>query len=135
LDDHELVQMAREALPFAYAPYSGYRVGVALLTDEGKVFRGVNIENASSGLTICAERAAVAAAVTAGCCFFSRIAVVSEDEKGPVPCGACRQVLGEFCGGELKVLVSGNEGKIRTFTLRELLPHPFVFHKEAPPQE
>ena len=135
MDDRELVQMAREILPNAYAPYSGYRVGAALLTDDGRVFRGVNIENASSGLTICAERAAIAAAVTAGCRFFSLIAVVSEDEKGPVPCGACRQVLSEFCGGEFKVLVSGNEGKIRTFTLRELLPYPFVFHKEAPPQE
>ncbi len=134
MDDHELVQSAREILPYAYAPYSGYRVGAALLTNEGRVFRGVNIENASSGLTICAERAAVAAAVTAGCRYFSCIAVVSEDEEGPLPCGACRQVLGEFCSGEFKVLISGREGKIRTFTLRELLPHPFILHKERPPQ-
>lgn len=135
MDDRELVQMAKEVLPFAYAPYSGYRVGSALLTDEGRVFRGVNIENGSSGLTICAERAALAAAVTAGYRSFSRIAVVSEDKNGPVPCGACRQVLSEFCGGNLKVLVSGKEDNIRAFTLRELFPHPFVFHKEVPPQE
>ncbi|HHT45860.1 MAG TPA: cytidine deaminase [Firmicutes bacterium] len=135
MDDRKLVQMAREVLPFAYAPYSGYRVGAALLTDVGRVFRGVNIENASSGLTICAERAAVAAAVTAGYRSFSRIAVVSEDKDGPVPCGACCQVLSEFSGGKLKVLVSGKEDNIRIFTLRELFPHPFVFYNEAPPQE
>lgn len=106
MDDRELVQMAREILPNAYAPYSGYRVGAALMTDEGRVFRGVNIENASSGLTICAERAAVAAAVTAGYRLFSRIAVVSEDERPRalrcLPSGAERVLRRRIQGAGLR---------------------------------
>ncbi len=124
MDDHELIALAREVLPLAYAPYSGYRVGAALLTVEGRVFRGINVENASYGLTICAERAALAAAVTAGYRLFSVIAIAAEGEKEPIPCGACLQVLREF--GNLRVIVAGKQEKILSFTLEDLLPHPFT---------
>jgi len=124
IDDHKLIALAREVLPFAYAPYSGYKVGAALLTAEGRVFQGVNVENISYGLTICAERSALTAAVTAGCRLFSALAIASEGEKEPLPCGACLQVLREF--GNFRVIVAGKQNKFLTFTLGELLPHPFV---------
>ncbi|RJX29603.1 MAG: cytidine deaminase [Dethiobacter sp.] len=127
MNDHELIRLAREALPFAYAPYSGYRVGAALLTVEGRIFQGVNVENASYGLTICAERAALAAAVAAGYSSFAVLAVASEGESEPLPCGACRQVLREF--GSLRVVVAGKKEKILSFTLEDLLPYPFTFEK------
>ena len=125
MDDCELIALAREVLPFAYAPYSGYRVGAALLPAGGPpVFRGVNVENVSYGLTICAERAALVAAVAAGYRLFSTIAVVSEAEKEPLPCGACLQVLREF--GDLRVIVAGQSHGFLSFSLAELLPHPFA---------
>lgn len=125
-----MLGLAREMLPLAYAPYSGYRVGAALLTTEGEIFKGVNIENASLGLTVCAERVALFAAVAAGYRSFSLLALVAEGESEPLPCGACRQVLGEF-SRELKVAVAGEKGKPKVFTLRELLPHPFVLQDKA----
>ena len=124
MDDLQLIDLARETLPFAYAPYSNYRVGAALLTAEGKVFRGVNIENVSYGLTICAERSALAAAITGGYRSFIALAVVSETENKPFPCGACLQVLREF-SGDLKIIVAGKGAKYETFTIGELLPYPF----------
>ncbi len=124
MDDHKLVALAREELPFAYAPYSGYKVGGALLTVEGPVFRGVNVENVSYGLTICAERSALVAAVAAGYRLFSTIAIVSEDEKEPMPCGACLQVLREF--GDLRIIVAGKKQEFLSFAMEKLLPHPFT---------
>lgn len=121
----ELLGLAREMLPFAYAPYSDYRVGAALLTTEGEIFKGVNIENASLGLTMCAERVALYAAVAAGYRSFSLLALVAGGENEPLPCGACRQVLGEF-SRSLKVAVAGEKGEPKIFALEELLPHPFV---------
>ncbi|NMB35842.1 MAG: cytidine deaminase [Firmicutes bacterium] len=125
MDVDKLLESAREMLPFAYAPYSGYRVGAALLTTEGKIFKGVNVENASLGLTMCAERVALYAAIAAGYRSFSLLALVAEGESRPLPCGACRQVLGEFSRG-LRVAVAGEKGESKIFTLKELLPHPFV---------
>ena len=124
MEERELLERAKEALINAYAPYSGYRVGAALLTREGKVFCGVNVENASFGLTICAERAAVAAAIASGYRSFVALAVAAEGEKEPFPCGACRQVLKEF--GEMKVIIAGKKGKTLSFKLEDLLPYPFV---------
>ncbi len=121
----KLLELAREMLPFAYAPYSGYRVGAALLTTEGEIFKGVNVENASLGLTICAERVALCAAVAAGYRSFSLLALAAEGDSVPLPCGACRQVLGEF-SRELKVAVASKKGKPKIFTLEELLPCPFT---------
>lgn len=124
MDDHKLMALAREVLPLAYAPYSHYRVGAALLAAEGQVFRGVNVENISYGLTICAERAALCAAIAAGHRSFSAIAIAAEGEKTPLPCGACLQVLREF--GNLRVIVAGKGEKFLSYTLEDLLPCPFA---------
>ena len=122
VDDDRLLREARAAATQAYAPYSGFRVGAALLCADGTVFRGANVENRSFGLTTCAERSAVSAAVSAGHRSFEAVAVFTPDSREPVPpCGACRQVLSEFAGGGLPVLLAGTEGSTRT-TLGELYP-------------
>ncbi|MSR74413.1 MAG: cytidine deaminase [Planctomycetes bacterium] len=120
--DSELAHFAQEARGRAWAPYSNFRVGAAVLTQDGRVFTGCNVENASYGLTVCAERNAVAAAVVAGARRFSVLAVSSEN--GVAPCGACRQVLFEF-GGELRVLLCADDGALRETSLAALLPQPF----------
>jgi cytidine deaminase len=113
-----LLKEAGKAAEKAYAPYSKFRVGAALLTKEGKVFTGCNVENASYGLSMCAERVAVFKAVSEGYREFEAIAVVS-DPPGASPCGACRQVLHEF-SPNIKVIFNGEQ-----FSLTELLPKPF----------
>ncbi len=126
MDKDKLVEEARACLPRAYAPYSGYRVAAALLTTKGELFTGVNVENASLGLTICAERVAVTAAVAAGYRKFTCLAVVAEGESPPLPCGACRQVLHEFAPN-LQIIVAMRDKGSQVFTLPELLPHTFEF--------
>lgn len=121
--DEELLRRAREALKNAYAPYSRYRVGACILAADGRMFCGCNVENASYGLTICAERGAVMAAVSSGAREFTRIAIVSEGSL-PWPCGACRQVLREFAP-DIEVLVQDSEGNTHRATLSELLPMSF----------
>ncbi|MEM4723927.1 MAG: bifunctional UDP-N-acetylglucosamine diphosphorylase/glucosamine-1-phosphate N-acetyltransferase GlmU [Candidatus Hadarchaeum sp.] len=122
VEDQELIALATEARQRAYAPYSHYRVGAALLTASGKVYTGCNIENVSYGLTVCAERVAALKAVCDGEREFVAIAVVTEN--GGAPCGACRQVLAEF-GPEMRVLATDVSGNHKVYTLRELLPAPF----------
>lgn len=137
MEELELLQQAKEALRHAYAPYSGYRVGAALLTVEGRVFKGVNVENISYGLTVCAERNAVAAAISAGCRNFLSLAVASTGTKRPsLPCGACRQVLCEFAD-DLIIIVAGEKGDSSTFRLQDLLPHSYgrAEKEEEPSQE
>ncbi|MGH7508659.1 MAG: cytidine deaminase [Gemmatimonadales bacterium] len=118
-----LVVAARNAQSRAYAPYSNFRVGAALESAEGEVFLGCNVENASYGLTICAERAAVFAAVSAGATRFRRAVVVSDVDPPAAPCGACRQVLAEF-GLDLPIDGVGSQRTLR-WILSDLLPAAF----------
>ncbi len=120
---NELISAASAARLLAYAPYSGFRVGAALVTKAGKIYTGCNVENISLGLTICAERSAIATAVAQGSKDFAAIAVVTEGKKPAIPCGACRQVLAEFNPG-MKVLTATTDGKVQEFDLAELLPLP-----------
>jgi cytidine deaminase len=120
-----LLEAARRVRENAYAPYSGFRVGAALQTESGNVHVGANVENASYGATVCAERSAVAAMVAAGERRITRVAVYAEGPTLAMPCGMCRQVLAEF-GLGAEVVVGGPAGDRRT-TLAALLPEPFVF--------
>lgn len=118
-----LVDTARAAQAHAYAPYSQFRVGAALEADDGRVFAGCNVESASYGLTICAERSAICAAVTAGARHFRRAVVVTDLDPPAAPCGACRQLLVEF-GADLVVDAVGPASQ-RRWVLRDLLPAAF----------
>lgn len=124
MTDEQLVKQAQAMLDKAYAPYSGFRVGAALLCEDGRVYTGCNIENASYGGSICAERAAVAAAVSDGNRNFSKLAVISSGDKTCMPCGICRQVLFEF-SKDLTVLCADGAGHISRFSIKELLPAAF----------
>ncbi len=116
-----LIQHARETREHAYAPYSGFAVGAALLTKSGRIFCGCNVENLSFGLTICAERNAVAAAIAAGEREFTAIAVVADSKTPVTPCGACRQVLAEF-GENLDICSVNLAGERFVSKLSVLLP-------------
>jgi cytidine deaminase len=124
--DDNLVERARLARERAYAPYSGLTVGAALLGRSGRVFSGCNVENAAYPLSTCAERVAVAKAVSEGEREFEAIAVVTA--TGAAPCGACRQILREFSGPKalLRVIIADLAGNARTFTLDQLLPESFT---------
>ena len=122
-DEDRLVQLAFEALENAYAPYSGFSVGAAILAQDGRTFTGCNVENASFGLSICAERNAVAAAVAAGARQFTAIAIVTSGAASASPCGACRQVLAEF--GDFAVIQAGANGVSERTSVAELLPRAF----------
>jgi cytidine deaminase len=125
VDVNKLIQDAINARESAYVPYSKFKVGAALLSDDGIVYKGCNIENASFGLTNCAERTAVFKAVSEGKRTFSAIAIVA-DTDGPVsPCGACRQVLAEFLDQNSKVFLSNLNGNIHETTVQDLLPGAF----------
>jgi cytidine deaminase len=121
--DQQLVTQAIAVAGRAYAPYSKFQVGAVLVGKDGRTFAGCNVENISFGLTICAERNAVFAAVAAGCREFARIVIVADTEVPASPCGACRQVLAEF-NPDLEVVLTNFRGQSETFRLSELLPRP-----------
>ncbi len=123
MDYDDLIAKAMEAREKAHAPYSHFAVGAALLGKSGGIYTGCNVENASYGLSICAERVAVFKAVSEGERGFEALAVVTEN--GVTPCGACRQVLIEF-GEDIQVIVANESGEYRVLTLRELLPEAFT---------
>ncbi|MBU0743232.1 cytidine deaminase [bacterium] len=120
-----LVAAARAAMLRSHSPYSGFSVGAALLGEDGRVYTGTNVENASFGLSICAERTAVFKAVSEGCTAFTACAVATGTAEPTPPCGACRQVLVEF-GSDLKIYLAGREDAVEEHDLRDLLPRPFV---------
>lgn len=122
MSNNNLIEAASKARARAYAPYSKFAVGAALATKSGKIFTGCNVENVSLGLTICAERAAVAAAIADGEKEFVAIAVVTDFNEPVFPCGACRQVLAEFNPG-LEIITATTQGRSETVSLTELLPH------------
>ncbi|MCX7710303.1 MAG: cytidine deaminase [Clostridia bacterium] len=126
MEDKELVKLANEAKKNAYAPYSKFRVGAAVLTENGKVFTGVNIENASFGATNCAERTAVFKAVSEGENKIRAVAIASDSEEYIYPCGICRQVLAEFGDRNMKVICSKPNGEFIVRKLEEVLPNAFT---------
>ena len=119
----KLISAAWQAREQAYVPYSGFAVGAAALGGDGRIYRGCNIENASYGLTNCAERTAMFKAVSEGATEFTAIAIAAE-KSAPWPCGACRQVLNEFAP-DIRVLVTWGDGMRDEASLRQLLPHGF----------
>lgn len=121
MTDADLIRLAREARNAAYAPYSNFAVGAALLGSDGRVFTGCNVENLSYGLTICAERVAIGSAVAAGQKRFRCLAVVADTSEPISPCGACRQVLAEFAP-DLRILLAARDGHVAEFSLLDLLP-------------
>jgi cytidine deaminase len=122
--DATLVSAARTARAHALAPYSGFKVGAALLTKAGVIYTGCNVENASYGLTVCAERVALLKALSEGEREFAMIAVVADTAAPTPPCGACRQLLWEYCG-DIPVVMANLERVAARHQMRELLPLPF----------
>ena len=120
----DLLAAARTVRLNAQAPFSGFRVGAALETSDGRIVTGCNIENATLGLTLCAERVAMFKAISEGLGQFVRIAIVADSAAMTPPCGACRQILWEF-GGDLEVVLGNLERETGRYRLRELLPVPF----------
>ena len=123
-DSDALVEAARDARERAVADYSGFKVGAALETADGRIITGCNIENATYGLTVCAERVAMFKALSDGHRDFRRIAIVADTASPTPPCGACRQILWEFAG-DLDVILANLETIAATYQMRDLLPHPF----------
>jgi cytidine deaminase len=123
--EQELVEMASQARQFSYSPYSKFRVGAAVECSDGRVFTGCNVENSSYGLTMCAERVALGKAVSEGATEVTRIAVIADAEAPVPPCGACRQVIHELCGENVRIIMSDQNGKIEVHTISQLLPAAF----------
>ena len=122
--DLELIEAAMKVRERAYAPYSNFRVGAAVRTKGGKIYTGCNVESASYGLTICAERVAIWKAVSEGEKEFAEIAVVADTRELTPPCGVCRQILWEFCG-DMPVTFANLKGNVETVQMKDLLPRAF----------
>jgi cytidine deaminase len=121
---NKLLEAALAARANAHAPFSKFKVGAAIEDEAGRIFTGCNVENATYGLTICAERVAVFKAISEGARKFKRIAVAADTEVLTPPCGACRQILWEFCG-DAELTLLNLQGKTETLHLKELFPRPF----------
>jgi cytidine deaminase len=119
-----LAQAALQVRENAHAPFSKFKVGAALEDDSGRVYTGCNVENATYGLTMCAERVAVFKAISEGARKFRRIAVAADTDRLTPPCGACRQILWEFCG-DIDLILINPRGKTETYRLSDLFPRPF----------
>ncbi|MGA4719365.1 cytidine deaminase [Fictibacillus nanhaiensis] len=125
MNKEQLMEQAKIAREKAYVPYSKFQVGAALLTAEGKVYNGANIENAAYSLTCCAERTALFKAYTEGDTKFSAIAVVADTKRPVPPCGACRQVISELCPPEMPVYLTNLKGDVQEILVKDLLPGAF----------
>ena len=126
-DDTTLLDAARKARHNAVAPFSGFKVGAALLTADGQIITGCNVENATYGLTVCAERVALFKALSDGHRRFTQVAVAADTAAPTPPCGACRQLLWEF-GGDLDVILGNLDRETARHRLKDLFPHPFDAH-------
>ena len=125
MDIKHLTELAQQAMSNAYVPYSKFKVGAVLITDNDEVILGCNIENASYGLTNCAERTAIFKAVSEGKTTFKQLAVIGDTEGPITPCGACRQVISEFCEKDMPVVLLNLKGDVLETTVGELLPWSF----------
>jgi cytidine deaminase len=123
-ENASLIEAAKQSRENAHAPFSNFRVGAAVHSSSGRIFGGCNVENASYGLTLCAERVAIFKAISEGERGFDAIAVVTDTDTLTPPCGACRQIIWEFCG-DIPVTLSNLKGKSETYQMRDLFPKPF----------
>ena len=124
----ELMKQAERAFEHSYSPYSGIRIGAAVVAGSGKIYTGTNIENASYGATICAERSAISKAVSDGETEITAVAVTGDIDDYAYPCGICRQVISEFMKPDMEIAVSGKNKEMKVFKLKELLPSAFEFN-------
>src|SRR6476661_5331914 len=124
MENEKLIQAARVARENAYAPYSNFRVGAAVEAENGDIYIGCNVESASYGLTVCAERVAIWKGISRGEKQFTKVAVVVDTEELTPPCGVCRQIIWEFCG-DVPVVLANLHGKTETVQMKELLPRAF----------
>jgi cytidine deaminase len=125
MNKNELIEQAKNAREKAYVPYSKFQVGAALLSSEGKVYHGANIENAAYSMTCCAERTALFKAYTEGDKQFKAIAVVADTKRPVPPCGACRQVISELCPPDMPVYLTNLKGDVHEILVKDLLPGAF----------
>ena len=123
-ENETLISTARQARENAHAPYSNFRVGAALRATSGKIFGGCNVENATYGLTVCAERIAIFKAISEGERGFDAISVVTDTDALTPPCGACRQLIWEFCG-DIPVIMANLKGRVEIMQMQNLFPRPF----------
>lgn len=125
MNTKQLIELANDARKYAYVPYSNFAVGAALLTKSGNVYQGCNIENAAYSMCNCAERTAFFKAISEGETEFTTLVVTADTDRPCSPCGACRQVMAEFCSKDMKVILTNTKGDIFETTVEELLPGSF----------
>jgi len=126
MDEKMLIEEAKKAREFAYVPYSNFKVGAALVSKDGKVYHGCNIENAAYPVTNCGERTAIFKAISEGVTEFETLAVVADTDRPVPPCGACRQVIAELCPPDMEVILTNLKGDVQKVLVKELLPGAFL---------